>query len=337
MPDHPDSAEFHIKYGQLKAPLEADPKAGRETIRSGTLHALIRDFKASPEFAKLGEKTRVYYTFQLERLKVLGTFPAKDVGRAQILKLRDKIAVRGYRTADQFIQVASRLFAFGIDREVLAKNPATNVAKLNDEESYITWSEAEAEKFEQSNPPAWMMTAYMLGRWTGQRRGDVLRMQREQYDGKAIRLTQRKTRKNKGADEMVIACHSKLRAYLDGLAIDIGLLVPGPGGKIWDESGFSKRLRAHLDSIGLQHLSFHGLRHMNATELAHSGSSDAEIMAVTGHTTSDMVKKYTRRAQQSRLAASAIARLETKTRTASEQESETRPQKSETRRAPGRG
>ena len=33
-------------------------------------------------------------------------------------------------------------------------------------------------------------------------------------------------------------------------------------------------------------------------------------MAITGHTTSDMVKRYTKRAEQKRLGRSAIAKLE---------------------------
>jgi integrase len=332
LPDDPSSAEFHIRYGQLKANIEREPTIGRDKVRAGTLDALIRDFKASPEFAKLGEKSRVYYTFQLGRLSVLGPFPAKDVGRAQILKLRDKISARGYRTADQFIQVASRLFAFGIDREVVFKNPAAAVKRLNDEESYVPWSDAEALKFEQSKPPSWMLTAYMIGRWTAQRRGDILRMTREQYDGHSIRLTQSKTKKAKDADELVIPCHSELKAYLDALPIEVGLLVPGLNGRPWDESAFSKQLRAHLDGLGLQHLHFHGLRHANATGMAEAGASDAEMMSVTGHTTPTMLRKYTRRARQKKLAVAAIGRLEA-AGTPREQECETQAAKGDTQDA----
>ena len=154
------------------------------------------------------------------------------------------------------------------------------------------------------------MTAYMLGRWTAQRRGDILGMVRDQYDGASISVLQNKTQNAKDADVLVIACHSELKTYLDALPVEVGLLVPGPNGKQWDESAFAKKFRAHLDGLGLQHLTFHGLRHTQATELAEAGSSDAEIMSVTGHTSSAMVRKYTRKARQKKLAASAIARLE---------------------------
>src|SRR5262249_10837050 len=130
--------------------------------------------------------------------------------------------------------------------------------------------------------------------------------------------------------------HTRLKAYLDALPIDVGLLVPGPAGKAWDPSAFSKALRAHLDACGLTEVHFHGLRHNCATTLADAGSSEKEIMAVTGHKTSDMVKRYTKRAEQKRLAHSAIEKVE-----AAERESNTQvvnpPAASGKSKGPSRG
>lgn len=305
LPDDPASAEFHIRYGQLKSGIEREPQIGRDKVRAGSMAAMIRDYKASPEFTRLAARSQVAYTQQLDRLACLGAFQARDVGRAQILKLRDKIAIKGTRTADLFISITRRLFAFGIDRELVVNNPATRVARINDEESYAPWSAAQALVFEQSNPPQWMMTAYMLGRWTAQRRGDVLVMRREQFDGTRITL-----RQNKTGTELEITCHSALCRYLDALPIDVGLLVPGPRGRPWDESAFSKALRAHLDKIGLVDCHFHGLRHMHATALAEAGGTEDEIKSVTGHASSSMVRRYTKRARQKTLSASAALKLE---------------------------
>ncbi|HML30466.1 MAG TPA: site-specific integrase, partial [Hyphomicrobium sp.] len=138
-----------------------------------------------------------------------------------------------------------------------------------------------------------------------------------------------KTKKSKDADVLVIACHSELKKYLDALPIEVGLLVPGPNGRQWDESAFSKQFRAHLDGISLQHLNFHGLRHKTATELAESDATDAEIMAVTGHSTTAMVRKYTRRARQKKLAASAMAKLERPAGTPQEPESDKQSENSD--------
>lgn len=311
MPGDPTSPEFYEAYAQRLALTKAEPRIGKSAAKPGTLAALIAEFKASPEFTvKLtSERTRVSYAQQLDRLSCIGTFPITDVGRGHILKLRDKIAAkRGTRTADLFVAVARRLFSFALDREALTVNPLAHVARVNIEESYVPWTPAEFAAFRASNPPQWAMTAAMLARWTAAARADVLGMCREKYDGVAIRYTRAKTRRHQ-VGELVIACHPDLQAYLEALPIEVGLLVPDPRGRRWNESAFSKAFRKLLDAAGLPHLNFHGLRHTQATDLAEAGGSEAEIAAVTGHQSPAMVKRYTKRARQQQLAASAIARL----------------------------
>ena len=54
----------------------------------------------------------------------------------------------------------------------------------------------------------------------------------------------------------------------------------------------------------------HGLRKTAARMLAEAGCSEAEIKAVTGHTTSTMVSYYTRAADKRKQATAAILKLE---------------------------
>jgi len=53
----------------------------------------------------------------------------------------------------------------------------------------------------------------------------------------------------------------------------------------------------------------HGLRKAAASRLAELGCSDREIMAITGHTTSKEVDRYTKGARQRVLAASAMRKM----------------------------
>jgi integrase len=71
-----------------------------------------------------------------------------------------------------------------------------------------------------------------------------------------------------------------------------------------------KAMRSHLDKLGLSNLHFHGLRHTTATALAEAGCTPFEIMAITGHQTEQMVKLYTKKVEQKRLATSAVRKLE---------------------------
>jgi integrase len=58
----------------------------------------------------------------------------------------------------------------------------------------------------------------------------------------------------------------------------------------------------------------HGLRKAAARRLAEAGCSEKQIAAVTGHTTLKEVARYTRAANQERLAADAVDMLSNKRR-----------------------
>lgn len=311
LPGLPGSPEFMAEYSRLLGHAASVPPPSLMPPQPGTLHELITLYKSSPEFlTKIrSDKTRDGYRHQLDRLSCLGAFPLDQIGRREILALRDKIAVRGRRTADQFIQVTRRLFSFALDREYVQRNPAARVPELSESKSYEAWTLADAQAFEMSNPPPWAMTAYLIARYAAPRRGDVLRMTRANYNGATLTFVPSKT-EGRRPRPLVIPVHRRLKHHLDALPTDVGLLVARPSGKPWDPSAFSKALREILDQAGLHHLHFHGLRHMAATTLAELGCSTKEIMAITGHSTPEMVERYIQGASQRTLAASAIRKLE---------------------------
>ncbi len=314
LPDDPESAAFHARYAEILAGLE--PKGGPQRIVPDSLAAMVRDYLASPEFQRLRAKSRDYYRRQLDRISIIGEHPAAAIRRRHILALRDQIGAG--RTADQFIQVVRRLFSWGLDRELVSENPAMRIARTHTSQRYTAWSDEALAEFEAITPIGPIRTAYMLGRYTGQRRGDVLAMTKADYDGAWIRVeAQEKT-----GEPLWIPAHPALRAYLDQLGIEVGLLVKGPGAGPWDRSGFAKAFRRALDVAGLRALHFHGLRHSASRSLAEAGCTDEEIAAITGHRAREMVAHYTRQARQRRLAEAAINKLvDHEKRTGTERES----------------
>ena len=297
LPDDPGSPEFYRCYSDL---LENSRIQSKKTIPSGTLQALIRDYKDSPEFEGLRSRnTKGYYSRMLDEFRPVSHLPISAITRQVVMKIRDSMKGKP-RSADQFIQVASRLFSWAMQRNIpgVSTNPAALVMKIGDAKSFEKWSQEDIERFKNSNPPQWMMTAFMLASYASPRRGDVLKMRREQYDG--IRVSKRK--KREAVKDLYIPCHADLRAYLNALPTEIGMLVPNHKGRMWDPSRFSKIFRDHLDSIELADRHFHGLRHTCATALAEAGCSDQEIMAITGHSDPKMVQRYTQNARQKLLA-----------------------------------
>lgn len=307
LPDDPASAAFHARYAELLAGLEKG-RQRRET--EGTVGALVAAFKAAPEFARLSDKTREYHLRHLDALASLARYPARALSRAHVLALRDKLAATP-RSADQRVAVIRRLYAWGVDRMLVKLNPAERIAKLDvNPGSYEPWSVDERATFVASCPPQPLLTAFMIACYGSPRRGDILRLTRSDYDGDLLRLRPRKTRR-RGVSELVIPCHSVLRSHLDGLPIEVGLLVPGPGGKPWDPSAFSKAFRAWCDNAGLRDRHLHGLRHTCAVSLVEAGCSEEETQAILGHAAgSPTTKRYTRRARQETLARAAIRKME---------------------------
>jgi integrase len=72
---------------------------------------------------------------------------------------------------------------------------------------------------------------------------------------------------------------------------------------------FGRKFKDWYQKANLPHCSVHGLRHATATRLADRGCTPHEIMAITGHRTLAEVEGYTRTAAQSKLADSAMAKL----------------------------
>lgn len=64
--------------------------------------------------------------------------------------------------------------------------------------------------------------------------------------------------------------------------------------------------RTRCDEAKLPHCSMHGLRKAAARRLAEAGCTDRQIMAITGHKTTQEVGRYTRSAEQMKLAGQAM-------------------------------
>src|SRR5262245_1493651 len=81
-------------------------------------------------------------------------------------------------------------------------------------------------------------------------------------------------------------------------------------GKEFSDKGFSNFMADRIGQAGLpDRCVTHGLRKAAARRLAESGCTSKEIAAITGHTTLKEIERYTRAAEQRKLAASAMARL----------------------------
>jgi integrase/recombinase XerD len=80
-------------------------------------------------------------------------------------------------------------------------------------------------------------------------------------------------------------------------------------GRSFTPAGFGNKFRQCCNEAGLPHCSAHGLRKPAAARLAERGATAHEIMAISGHRSLEEVERYTRAAQQGKLADAAMMKF----------------------------
>src|SRR5262249_21343918 len=174
-------------------------------------------------------------------------------------------------------------------------------------DGFHSWTEDEIAKFEWRHPigsRARLALALLL--YTGQRRSDVVRLGRQHMRGGFISIRQDKT----GA-LLEIPVIPELEAAVRHTPADHLTSLTKPGGEPLTATGFSYWFNQACITAGLPHCSAHGLRKAAARRLAEAGCPAHEIAAVTGHASLREVARYTKAADQKRLAAAAMDKMRT--------------------------
>jgi integrase len=111
--------------------------------------------------------------------------------------------------------------------------------------------------------------------------------------------------------KLTIPLHADLRAILAETKRDHIAILTTEHGRPFTVDGFSGFMREAITAAGLPlDCQPHGLRKAAGRRLAEAGASSRELTAVLGHKTLSEAERYTRDADQARLASSAVARLE---------------------------
>ncbi len=292
----PDTPEWLDDYSRIQRSFEAPARDG-----SGTLKALIKLYKLSPEFAQLAPRTRADYDGLLVVLEeICGHCRVTTLKRHNAYDLRDKFALTP-RKANHLVATLRLLMNFAVKRGWRPDNPLLNWdGRLEQGPGWRAWTDDEVERFLDASTPH-MRLAFALGLYTGQREADCLAMTWTQIDGAYIEVAQQKTGVN-----LSIPIHKNLRAALDAAPRTAVTILTTSTGISWTQGHFKKEFRTESERAGLKGLTYHGLRKTAARVLAELGCSEKQIAAITGHKTTSMVSHYTREADQKRLATAAI-------------------------------
>jgi integrase len=144
--------------------------------------------------------------------------------------------------------------------------------------------------------------------YTAQRRGDVVRMGRQHIretpEGPVLYVKQCKTGK-----ELLIPIYPELRAVLDATPSEHLTFLVTATGMPYGDNHFSESFREWCNAAGLpKRCSAHGLRKARCRWMAEHEYEGLEIMAYSGHATMKELVRYTKAADQMRLARNAMTR-----------------------------
>ena len=153
--------------------------------------------------------------------------------------------------------------------------------------------------------------------YTGQRRGDVVGMGRQHVrrhigeDGIAREMIS--VRQEKTGAALDIPLHPDLAAIIAATPSEHLTYLTTQFGKPFTSAGFGNFFREQCNAAGLSHCSAHGLRKAAARRLAEAGCTAHEIAAITGHASLREIVRYTKAADQKRLAVSAMSKVKART------------------------
>jgi integrase len=285
-------------------------EAGSARTVAGSVNALCVAYYRSSDFANLKPSTKagrknIIETFRRDH----GTKPIKGLTRSHISAIIGAKASTP-EAANNLLKVLRILLAYAVSLDMIPGNPAIGVKKYRSRgEGFHSWSEDEIARFEARHAidsRARLAIALLL--YTAQRRGDMIRMGwqhiKQTDDGPVITVRQDKT-----GTSLEIPLHPNLVEVLASVPRTNLTFLMTEKGAPFTNAGFGNWFRDQCNAAGLPQCSAHGLRKAAATRLADAGCSADQIKAITGHKSLAEVARYTRSADQKRLARQAIETL----------------------------
>jgi integrase len=274
--------------------------------KPGTINALIVSYY-NLIFPTIEESTRRTRRSILERFR--NAHGDKPVARLEAAHIAAIITNMKPTAANTFRKVLHSLLEHGIALGWITSNPAKLVRRFKIKgDGWHTWTEQEVARFIERHPAgSKARLALMLMLYTGQRRSDVIGMGWQHVRGDKIAVRQQKTN-----TPLLLPIAPELGEALASVPrVNLNFLLT-PSGASYSPIGFSNWFRSRCNEAGLRQCSAHGLRKLAATRMANAGCSDEELMAVFGWKSHGEVRRYTRAADQVRLAEQAFAKARTK-------------------------
>jgi integrase len=278
---------------------------GASRALPGTINALAVRYYGSEEFRGLSSSTQLVRRNIIERFR--REHGDKPIARLERGHIKDIIGARAEtpEAANNLLKVLRVLLAYAVSIDMMEHNPAVGVKRYKSRaDGFHTWSEDEIAAFETHHPiGSKPRLALALLLYTAQRVSDVTRMGYQHIRGDRIAVRQQKT-----DAPLLIPMHPELMRILASAPRDNLTFLISERGEPFAGTSFSNWFGKCCREAGLKGCTAHGLRKAACRRLAEAGCSVHEIAAISGHKTLKEIERYTREADQARLASQALDR-----------------------------
>lgn len=278
-------------------------EVGVSRTKVGTVNDMIARVYRSTGWASLAtssksQRRNIYERFREEH----GDKSISAIKREHVQRL---VEAKSPAAGRHFLKALRPLMREAIETGHRRDDPTLGVKpKRIKSDGYHSWTDDEIAVFEAAHPiDSRARLAFALLLYSGQRRGDVIRMGRQHVKDGRIFVRQEKT-----GHSLQVAIHPELRRVLDAHPSTNMTYLVTSFGKPFSPAGFGNWFKEQVRAAGLpENCAAHGLRKAAARRLAEAGCSASQIAAVTGHKSLREVERYTQAAAQITLADAAIA------------------------------
>lgn len=303
LPGEIGSSEFMTSY---QAFLAEKPELAKRPLHQDSLAKLIIDFYGSRLFTDRKPSTRQLYRYALDPVsKEHGHRSASAMTAENAEKIINTIGAKRPGMGNLTRAVMRRVMQFAIKQRARKDNPMLGIEPFEVGEHH-TWNDAELKMFEDK----WRIgtrqrLAYALLLYTGQRVGDVAKMNRADVSDGLIHVIQQKT----GA-ELWLPIHPDLQRAMKACPAKGLMLIGDSVGRPIKRAALSLLMRTAIRESGLpSRCVSHGLRKAAMRRLAESDATANQIAAISGHKTLKEVERYTKAADQKKMARAAMDKV----------------------------
>src|SRR5262252_520257 len=290
-------------------PQQAQPVDASVSFIPGSLGWVIDRYEASDALRSKATGTKRAYDVSLRTLRAspIARALVRDVNRQHVNHHCSQIDERyGKSRGDHQAMIISILWDYAANNLAQCRlddrtNPTRGRKRVYEPKARDAWTPNVCKRFLDGASPE-LKLAFALLLYTGQRRGDVIRMRWSDFDGKFIIVqAQEKT-----GEHVPIRVHRELAAILANTERRGETILTTKRGNRFDKTALTKAIKKRLREIGEPNLVLHGLRKSAGVRLAEAGASVQQVMSVLGHRTPKMALYYCAQANKRTLSDEAM-------------------------------